>query len=426
MNLPLRVGYEGAALLARALASVAPASGGKLLRSFAARRGVRGRFAAFVRRPGRPLLWMHAPSRRRGAAGASGARAGTRTAARGTAGVHLLLSECRAIRAVAGRRFPRRAAVRRDDGCACGARRPRARRRSCSASSMCGRRSRARRPARGVRLGLISATLARGSSRRRGIAAALLRDAYARLDRVGAIERRRRRTPGRTRRAGLAHQRHRRHALRSGVGPRGGGAARFAAARAAARRTADARCRLDVAVGRASSARCMARNPRAASRDADDHRAARADAEHLAPIERWASARRITLCAARRLGRAGGRRRPRRPRRRARRSLRARRRRVRRWGIPRRRTALGARAGGVRCTRGLRAAARRQSRRGAAARARGPPPRRRTRRRSKRRSRRGSTIPWRGGPPATRAREVVRAGLGAAERSYELVAALMR
>ena len=62
MNLPLRVGYEGAALLARALASVAPASGGKLLRSFAARRGVRDRFAAFVRRPGRPLLWMHAPS----------------------------------------------------------------------------------------------------------------------------------------------------------------------------------------------------------------------------------------------------------------------------------------------------------------------------------------------------------------------------
>ena len=40
---------------------------------------------------------------------------------------------------------------------------------------------------RGVALGLVSATLSRGSSRRRGIAAALLRDAYARLDRVGAI-----------------------------------------------------------------------------------------------------------------------------------------------------------------------------------------------------------------------------------------------
>ena len=48
MNLPLRVGYEGAALLARALASVAPAAGGKLLRSFAARRGVRARFRSFT------------------------------------------------------------------------------------------------------------------------------------------------------------------------------------------------------------------------------------------------------------------------------------------------------------------------------------------------------------------------------------------
>src|SRR5215218_3865174 len=62
MNLPLRVAYEGAALLARALSRVAPASGGKLVRSFAARRGVRGRYSAFLRRPGRPLLWMHAPS----------------------------------------------------------------------------------------------------------------------------------------------------------------------------------------------------------------------------------------------------------------------------------------------------------------------------------------------------------------------------
>ena len=62
MNLPLRVGYEGIALLARALATVAPASGGKLLRTFAARRGLRGRYAAFARSPNRPLLWMHAPS----------------------------------------------------------------------------------------------------------------------------------------------------------------------------------------------------------------------------------------------------------------------------------------------------------------------------------------------------------------------------
>jgi 3-deoxy-D-manno-octulosonic-acid transferase len=43
---------------------------------------------------------------------------------------------------------------------------------------------------RGVRLGLVSATLAEGSSRRRGMAARLLSDAYARLDSVGAIDHR--------------------------------------------------------------------------------------------------------------------------------------------------------------------------------------------------------------------------------------------
>ena len=42
--------------------------------------------------------------------------------------------------------------------------------------------------ARAVRLGLISATLAARSSRRRGLASAMLRDAYARLDAVGAID----------------------------------------------------------------------------------------------------------------------------------------------------------------------------------------------------------------------------------------------
>jgi 3-deoxy-D-manno-octulosonic-acid transferase len=43
---------------------------------------------------------------------------------------------------------------------------------------------------RAVRLGLISATLAEGSSRRGGMAATLLRDAYARLDAVGSIDER--------------------------------------------------------------------------------------------------------------------------------------------------------------------------------------------------------------------------------------------
>ena len=41
---------------------------------------------------------------------------------------------------------------------------------------------------RGVRLGLISGTVAPGSSRQRGLAGAVLRDAYAALDAVGAID----------------------------------------------------------------------------------------------------------------------------------------------------------------------------------------------------------------------------------------------
>ena len=264
MNLPLRVGYEGAALLARALAAVAPASGGKLLRSFAARRGVRDRFAAFVRRPGRPLLWMHAPSVGEGLQARPVLELCTRTAARGAARVHLLLPERRAIRAV---RWTSISAT----CCHSTRRRMRARHsrrslppRSCSASSMCGRRSRARRPGAECDWASISATLARGSSRRRGLAAALLRDAYARLDRVGAISDDDAERLVATRRAGGAHQRHGRHALRSGVGPRGGSADSLRPLLAPLRgATADARRRLDLAVGRAAC--CSARGAASAS-----------------------------------------------------------------------------------------------------------------------------------------------------------------
>jgi 3-deoxy-D-manno-octulosonic-acid transferase len=42
--------------------------------------------------------------------------------------------------------------------------------------------------ARGVKLGLISATVSRGSSRRSRAATNLLRDAYASLDAVGAVD----------------------------------------------------------------------------------------------------------------------------------------------------------------------------------------------------------------------------------------------
>jgi len=62
MNPALALAYEGAARLAHALSSVAPASNQKLLATFAERRGLLSRYAAFHRDPARPLLWMHAPS----------------------------------------------------------------------------------------------------------------------------------------------------------------------------------------------------------------------------------------------------------------------------------------------------------------------------------------------------------------------------
>ena len=186
MILPLRVGYEGAALLARAVAAVAPASGGKLLRTFAARRGLRARYAAFARHAGRPLLWMHAPS------------VGEGLQARPV--LELARARLRSVQLAytyfspSAERFAQSLDVDfRDvlpfDGtgdvrAALDALAPDA----LVFSKLDVWPTLAREASRrGVPLGLISATLARGSSRLGGIAGGLLRDAYARLDRVGAI-----------------------------------------------------------------------------------------------------------------------------------------------------------------------------------------------------------------------------------------------
>ena len=211
--------------------------------------------------------------------------------------------------------------------------------------------------ARGVRLGLDQrARCRRGSSRRSRVGAALLRDAYARARRRRRDRRRRRRPPRRARRAPRRDLRHRRHALRPGV------------ARARSASTAPVRCsrRSAARARRSSPARRGPPTRRAARRRGVAARATVPDARLIiAPHEPTPIAPRADRAmGARDAGSLGARSATpsrgatptssRRSRRRARRSLRARRRRVRRRRIPRRRPALGARAGGVRRARAVR------------------------------------------------------------------------
>ena len=186
MNGALKIGYEGAARLARALAAFAPASENKLVDTFAARRGVLARFESFGRDHSRPLLWMHAPS------------VGEGLQARPV----LDLVRARMPRAQlaytyfspSAREFASRLPVDFREVLPFDAT-PDMRRalEALSPTALVFSKldvwpTLAREASvRGTRLGLVSATLARDSSRRSGFAGALLRDAYARLDRVGAI-----------------------------------------------------------------------------------------------------------------------------------------------------------------------------------------------------------------------------------------------
>lgn len=186
MNPALALGYEGVARLARALAFIAPASNHKLVATFAARRGVVSRFAAFPRESTRPLLWMHAPSvgeglQARPVLDLARARspfpqlAYTYYSPSARAFAHSLdVDFCDVLpfdatadmRAALASLSPTALVFSKLDVWPTLAR---------EASR------------RGTRLGLVSATLAATSSRRSGLAGALLREAYTRLDRVGAI-----------------------------------------------------------------------------------------------------------------------------------------------------------------------------------------------------------------------------------------------
>ena len=189
MNRILRVAYAATGHLARAAASVVPPGDGKIRNSFALRRGVEARFAAWARVErdlSRPLLWMHAPS--------VGEGLQARPVLESLRKLHPTLQLAYTYYSPSARSFADTLPVdfreilpfdtRASARAALAALAPDVLVFSKldvwpslvdEASTL------------GVRLALTSATLPPHSSRLRGLGPALLRDAYARLDAVGAI-----------------------------------------------------------------------------------------------------------------------------------------------------------------------------------------------------------------------------------------------
>jgi 3-deoxy-D-manno-octulosonic-acid transferase len=191
MHTGLRLGYEGAARLARFAASIATLLpfDTKPIRALRARHGIVERYRDWgrtMRNPARPLLWMHAPS------------VGEGLQARPV--LELMREYHPAVQLAYTHFSPSAESFARgldvdfrdylpfdasdDSRTALDALRPAAlvfaKLDVWPNLTMLAR-------ARGVRLGLISATLAEASSRRSPLASAVLRDAYAALDAVGAI-----------------------------------------------------------------------------------------------------------------------------------------------------------------------------------------------------------------------------------------------
>ena len=190
VNPLLRLAYGAAGEVARALAAIGPGGESKLARTLRARRGIRERYArwgASGREPARPLLWVHAPS------------VGEGLQARPV--LQLLRAERPDLQLAYTHFSPSAETFARgldvdfadylpfdtasDARAALDALRPNA----LVFSKLDVWPTLARlADERGVPLGLVSATLSAGSSRRSAPAATLLRDAYARLDAVGAID----------------------------------------------------------------------------------------------------------------------------------------------------------------------------------------------------------------------------------------------
>lgn len=182
--------YRTLGELARIGAAVAPSGGGKTVRALRARRGIRSRYQAWGRTgrdPSRPLLWMHAPS--------VGEGLQARPVIELLRASHPELQVAYTHFSPSAERFARSLGVDFTDylpfdtpgdaRAALDSLRPRA---LVFSKLDVWPELTHQAAARGVRLGLTSATLAEASSRRGGIASSLLLDAYASLDAVGAID----------------------------------------------------------------------------------------------------------------------------------------------------------------------------------------------------------------------------------------------
>lgn len=186
----LRLAYGLTGRLAHGLAAVAPAREAKLWRTLRARRGIGERYEAWARAsrdPSRALLWMHAPSVGEGLQ----ARPILALARERRSDAQLAYT----FFSPSAERFARGLDVdfrdylpfdtAADARMALDALAPRA----LVFSKVDVWPALAREASRrGVRLGLTSATLAPGSGRGGALSRRLLGDAYARLDRVGAID----------------------------------------------------------------------------------------------------------------------------------------------------------------------------------------------------------------------------------------------
>jgi 3-deoxy-D-manno-octulosonic-acid transferase len=187
---PLRLAYDAVATIARAATTVAPAGGSKLTRALSDRRGLIDRYrqwSAAHRDPSKQLLWMHAPSVGEGLM-ARPVLAELRDRRPATQLAYSFFSPS-AVKFASALDVDFRDYLPLDTAgdmsAALDALRPAAL--VYSKLDVWPNLTRVAHE-RGVKLGMISAALSVGSTRRSTIARSLLRDAYSALDAVGAVD----------------------------------------------------------------------------------------------------------------------------------------------------------------------------------------------------------------------------------------------